>query len=363
MSNRPPDERGVSPVAGKRRLFRSAKARKVALAGGTVAAVGFVVLGLNAAVHDKGPVSKPADTGSSVIAQVTQTPPPPPAPAPPPPQPEPKVVYVHDRLAAPAQHPAVVSGSPDYVRMPTAPAEEAFAVPPPKHNSTDAATGGHNALSGAPGAASTTRVAFKPSIMAGGKAGPAIRLTYLMMPQLIPCALDTAMDSTLAGAIMCHTTQDVLSPDHVLLMPAGTLVVGTYKNDIRQGQSRLFAFAGNAITREGIPIPLDSQVADGLGRAGIEGSVNNHFFERFGAGLLLAGSQSALQLAQAMVSKGGNSYFQLNSGGGGTDVATEILRQQENVAPTISVPPGTIVSIVVDHPIDFSDAIKVRAIR
>jgi type IV secretion system protein VirB10 len=190
-----------------------------------------------------------------------------------------------------------------------------------------------------------------------------MRLTYLMMPQMIPCALDTAMDSTIAGAIMCHTTQDVLSPDHVLLMPAGTQVVGTYKNDVRHGQSRLFAFAGTAITKEGIPVPLDSQVADGLGRAGIQGDVDNHFFERFGAGLLLSGSQSALQLAQAMVSKGGNSYFQLNAGGGGSDVATEILRQQENVAPTVSVPRGTIVSIVVDHPIDFSDAIKVSTIR
>lgn len=63
------------------------------------------------------------------------------------------------------------------------------------------------------------------------------------------------------------------------------------------------------------------------------------------------------------MSKGGNSYFQLNAGGGGSDVATEILRQQENVAPTVSVPRGTIVSIVVDHPIDFSDAIKVSTIR
>jgi len=36
--------------------------------------------------------------------------------------------------------------------------------------------------------------------LTGGKAGPAIRLTDVMMPQMIPCALDTAMDSTLTGA-------------------------------------------------------------------------------------------------------------------------------------------------------------------
>jgi len=37
------------------------------------------------------------------------------------------------------------------------------------------------------------------------------------------------MDSTVAGFFQCHTTQDVLSPDHLVLMPAGTRFTGTYK--------------------------------------------------------------------------------------------------------------------------------------
>lgn len=357
MNDMPP-ERGVSPVASKRRFLRSPKARKLAIAGGCLGAVILAGMGVNAALHDNGPVQKPADTGSSVIAQVTQTPPEPPPPKPIE-APAAKIVYLHDAVApSPVASAAVVAGAVSYVHMPISEGETSFTVPAPVARDDDKAKGAEAAAS----VAATTKVAFKPTVIAGGKAGPAMRLTYMMMPQLIPCALNTAMDSTIAGAITCHTTQDVLSPDHVLLMPAGTQITGTYKNDAKSGQSRLFAFAGSAITKEGIPVPLDSQVADGLGRAGVQATdVDNHYFERFGAGILLSGLDGAMGIAQAMVSQGGNSYLNLNTGGGASGVAEQILQSQVNIPPTISVSPGTIISIVVDHPIDFSDAIQVSA--
>ena len=357
MNDMPP-ERGVSPVASKRKFLRSPKARKFALAGGCLGAVVLAGLGVNAALHDNGPTAKSADTGSSVIAQVTQTPPAAPdVPATKPVAvPATKIVYVHDVAPTPAS-PPVVAGAVSYVHMPVAEGETAFTVPAPVARG-DKAQGAAAGL--ATSDAATTKVAFKPTVIAGGKAGPAMRLTYVMMPQLIPCALDTAMDSTIAGAITCHTTQDVLSPDHVLLMPAGTQITGTYKNDVKAGQSRLFAFAGSAITKEGIPIPLDSQVADGLGRAGVQATdVDNHYGERFGAGILLSGLDGAMGIAQAIVSQGGNSYVNLNTGSGASGIAEQILQSQVNIPPTISVSPGTIISIVVDHPIDFSGALKV----
>jgi len=353
-----PEERGVSPVAPQRRWL-SPKARRIGLLGGAGAAVGLMAIGINSALHDKGPAQQPIDTGSTVIAQVTQ------APAPPPPPPQvvqevpkpPSVVHVHDSPVV-MQAPPVVAQTPHYVVMPADSGEGDFEVVEPKRPTSDRSGDKTPAAGGAPVGANTTQVAFKAATLPGAKAGPAIRLTYVMMPQLVPCALETAMDSTVAGFISCHTTQDVLSPDNIVLMPVGTRFTGTYKNDIRQGQNRLFSFVGYGITPDGIPVPLDAQVADGMGRAGIPGEADNHFWSRFGAGILLAGSQSALQLAQAMVSKGGNAYFSLNTGSA-TDVATEILRQQEQQQPTISVQPGTLVSLVIDHPIDFSDALKV----
>jgi type IV secretion system protein VirB10 len=365
----PPDERGASPVAGKWRLFKSAKSRKVIIAGSIAGVVGLVVMGVNAAIHDPGIKQRPGDTGSTTIGQTVPSPPALPeiVAAPQPAEAKPQIVYVHDKPTAPSPSaPAIVVADSNYVRMPAGSGETSFDVAPPKPQEDHGANSAAAAVAAdAAKDATLTKVAFKSSVLPGGKAGPAIRLTYLMMPQFIPCALDVAMDSTLAGAISCHTTTDILSPDHVLLMPAGTMITGTYKNDVKTGQHRLFAFAGSAITKEGIPVPLDSEVSDGLGRAGIEGAYDGHTLERFGAALALTAVDAGVSLGQAALSSNnGNSTLNIGSsvtsGNGISAIAQEILRNQINIPPTITVSPGTIVSIVVDHPIDFSDALKVR---
>jgi type IV secretion system protein VirB10 len=360
VTDRPPlNDRSVSPVA--KRQWISPKAKKIAIGAGALGAVGLTVLGVNAAINDPGIQHNHGESGPTMIQQTT--PPPmmpvsmpvqtmtPPAPPPlPPPLP-----------AALQPPPTVVAPKVDYVVMPASGAGETYfkvAAPTPKKEDPTPGAPGQQA---AQAAAATTQVAFKPSTLAGSKAGPAIRLTYVMMPQAIPCALDGAMDSTIAGSIFCHTTQDVLSPDHIMLMPAGTQITGSYKSDVKTGQSRMFSFAGNAITQEGIPVPLDSQMADSMGRTGIPGEVDNHYLQRFGASIALTAAQMASSILQASVSKGGNSYLSFSSGGGGGvgDLSTEILRRQADIPPTIYVAPGTVVSVVVDHPIDFSDAIKV----
>lgn len=365
MSDNPNGERQVSPVGGGSKWLKSHKSRRALIAVACVGAIGFVAMGLYSAAVDRGPAEKPSDTGSQSIAQVTPAPPIPPAVAPPKPvePPAPLIIYRSAPTTPTSNVPTVVAGATNFVRFPGAGGEEMFDVlaSPASKLAGDATS--QAAGEGAKASLAKTAVSFKPSIVAGGKAGPAIHLTYVMMPQLIPCALDTAMDSTLAGAIMCHTTTDVLSPDHVLLLGAGTVVVGQYKNDVRNGQSRLFAFSGNAITKEGIPVPLDSAIADGLGRAGIEGDVDNRFFQRFGAALMLTAAEAAVSIAQTEASKAGQTSLNLNSGGGVGGIASQILQSQISIPPLITVPPGSIVSIVVDHPIDFSDALHVTTTR
>jgi type IV secretion system protein VirB10 len=337
-------DRSISPVA--KRQWISPKAKKAAIGVGAITAAGLLVLGVNAAINDPGIQRNHGESGPTIIQQTTPPPMMPPPPSLPPALQEP---------------PAVVAPKHDYVVMPSSGSGETYfkvAAPAPKKEEPSPNASGQST---AQVAANTTQVAFKPSTLSGAKAGPAMRLTYVMMPQAVPCALDVAMDSTIAGSIFCHTTQDVRSPDHVLLMPAGTQITGSYKSDVKTGQTRMFAFAGNAITKEGIPVPLDSQMADNMGRTGIPGEVDNHYLQRFGASVALTAAQMASSILQASVSKGGNSYLSFNSGGGGGigDLSTEILRRQADIAPTIYVAPGTVISVIVDHPIDFSDAIKV----
>jgi type IV secretion system protein VirB10 len=372
MSDLPPGERLVSPVGGQRRFLKSKKARNTLIALVAMGAMGFIAAGINAAINDKSTTEKPIDTGSSSIAQVTPPPPIPPLVEPKPAEPPAtKIVYMPVPAAQPPPQTSLVMPPVNFVQFPAGLGGEGFfdvpAAVPRKDEAPRVEDSAHAGVPATDPATPKTEVAFKPSTVLGGKAGPAIRLTYVMMPQLIPCALDTAMDSTLAGAISCHTTQDVLSPDHVLLMPAGTVVMGTYKNDIKTGQNRLYAFSGNAITKEGIPVPLDSSVADSLGRAGIgppNAEVDHHYFERFGAAVLLSAVDAGVSLGQAELSRGSTTNLNFGSTGGGSGISSlgqQILQSQINIPPTISVPPGAIVSIVVDHPVDFSDAIKVAA--
>jgi type IV secretion system protein VirB10 len=315
----------------------------MAFVGVGVVALAMLALSINSMLNLT-PASHPESTGSPMIGQTVATP----AAAPMPPQPV--------TQAAPAVVAQEVAPAPrEYVRFPSSGGQEYYASPPAaeekKAEKTEAPEKPHG-----------TEVAFKPTEIPGGKAGKAIRLTYVMLPTMIPCILDTAMDSTLAGAIRCHTTEDVLSPEHVLLMPAGTQIMGKYKNDAgAQGGNRLFAFTGSAITKEGIPVPLDSEVADGVGRAGIDGQIDHHYMERFGAAILLSVADAGLQLGQAELSKAGQTNLNIGSGGGGGlgSLAQTILNKTINMPDTIYVQPGKQITIVTDHPISFEDALRV----
>lgn len=337
-------QRGASPVAGPSRWFKTKRGRRVMMAAGGLFALAFFALAINSIINSS-PYSRPEDTGSNFIGQTVAAPPPPPP--------------TKAQLAG--QAPAIVQqgmqdAPKDYVRFPTSSTSSYFAPEKATEGATKAADreDGTKALG-------QTEVAFKPTELIGGKAGKAIRYTYMMMPSMIPCILDTAMDSTLAGAIRCHTTEDILSPEHVLLLPAGTQIMGTYKNETGNEENRLFALAGAAYTKDGIPVPLNSEIADGVGRAGIDGQVDHHYIERFaGAGLLVT-ADAALSLGQTELSKAGQTNLNINGGGSGfSGLAQTLLNKTINQPNTIYVQPGKQITIVTDHLIDFSDALRVR---
>ena len=332
-------QRGVSPVAGPRRWLKTKRGRQVAMVGAGGMVLVMFGLGVNSILNFT-PNSHPESTGANALSQTVPTP------------------TAARQQAEPEKPPSIVGDNAapapkDYVRFPTSSGQEYFAAAPPVKDKTEKVEEEKPPTG--------TEVAFKPTEIPGGRAGKAIRLTYVMLPSMIPCILDTAMDSTLAGAIKCHTTGgDIMSPEHILLIPDGTQITGTYKNETGNGQDRLFAFVGSAITKEGIPVPLNSEIADGVGRAGIDGEVDHHLFQRFGAAALLVAADAALTLGQTALSKPGQTSLNLNGGGSGfSGLAQTLLQSTINQKDTVYVQPGKQITIVTDHPIDFSDALKV----
>ena len=206
-----------------------------------------------------------------------------------------------------------------------------------------------------------TGLAFAASSLPGIKASPAIDDTYQLMPGLLPCVLDTAIESDLPGPLLCHLPGPVYSPKGVLLMETGTQIVGRYEKMGQNGSSRLLAVSTYAHTPNGIWVPLAGDpMADDLGRTGLPGGVDNHYLERFGGAVLLDLSQSGLGIVQAAVSKGGNTYISTNSS---DNLASQILQSQVNIAPTFSKHQGETIAIWLTTPIDFSDSYRLRQVR
>ena len=209
-----------------------------------------------------------------------------------------------------------------------------------------------------------TGLAFKASDLPGVKASPAIDDTYQLMPGLLPCVLDTAIQSDLPGPLLCHLPGPVYSPKGVLLMEAETQVIGRYESMKTNGGSRLMAVSTYAHTPNGIWVPLAGEpLSDDLGRNGLDGAVNNHYLQRFGGAVILTLTEGALGILQAGVSKGGNTYVSLNEGSGVGSLAQQILQSQINIAPTFTKHQGETIAIWLTEPIDFSDSYKIHQVR
>lgn len=99
---------------------------------------------------------------------------------------------------------------------------------------------------------------------------------------------------------------------------------------------------------DGAMINLDSPSADPLGRAGVKGKVNSHFFERFSGAILQSTLDIGVQLATRSVSRDAVILALPGSMQGVTQVAPD------KVQPTLTVRQGSSVSVFVSRDLDFS---------
>ncbi|MBB2984653.1 type IV secretion system protein VirB10 [Paraburkholderia tropica] len=178
----------------------------------------------------------------------------------------------------------------------------------------------------------------------------------------IPCAGDTAFDSTLAGISTCTVTSDVYSDNgHVLLIGRGSTVNTEFRSAPAQGQRRVFILSARIQTPDGVTAQIDSPVADALGRMGIDGEVNNHWGERLGAAFLLSLVQDSIgYLASRSNSSNGTVVFE-NTQQTGNDMADRVLNSTINIPPTITKNQGEDFLIVLARDIDFSSVYQLEA--
>jgi len=180
---------------------------------------------------------------------------------------------------------------------------------------------------------------------------PAARAGTLRNPKttvpqgaLIAAVLETAIDSDLPGFVRAVVSRDVMSFDGTrVLIPRGSRLVGQYRSEVALGQSRAFVVWTRLLRPDGVSIQLASPGTDTLGRAGLDGKVNRHYFQRYGPGLLSTAISAALSNTNSNQLVIGTAQTLPNAVSSG-----------ETIKPTVTVKHGTAIQVFVARDLDFS---------
>jgi type IV secretion system protein VirB10 len=222
---------------------------------------------------------------------------------------------------------------------------------------TGRTTGQNAALVGNTGGNGTTLGdALTPTTLATARAQMLPSLTYLIPKgRKGDCTLETAIDSQLPGLVTCTLAYDIFGADgKVPLLKRGTAITGETRTNVQQGQSRVFVLWTDARTEGGVVAQLDSPATDTLGRSGITGEVDTHFWDRFGAAILISVINGVIQAGTNYASSAGNDGTTFNYNTQQTSqVMTDVLNNTINIPPSIRVPQGERVQILFARDVDF----------
>jgi type IV secretion system protein VirB10 len=235
-----------------------------------------------------------------------------------------------------------------------------------------------SAQSGLPGAAALATLSAPPSGVGSLQEGDLASLlrpsvTTAVRAQVLPaqrlllpkgafidCTLETAIDSTLPGMTTCIMATDAFGVDgRVVLLERGTKLIGETRGQVQQGSARVFVLWSEARTPTGVVVPLASPGADELGRSGLPGTVNTHFWERFGAALLVSVIDGAVEGA-VQSSHGGNGTVVINPSAS-QGVMTEVLKGTINIPPTVMKKQGDRIQVLVARDLDFRSVYELRS--
>ncbi|HVT60359.1 MAG TPA: TrbI/VirB10 family protein [Thermoanaerobaculia bacterium] len=172
---------------------------------------------------------------------------------------------------------------------------------------------------------------------------------------VIPALLLTEINSDLPGAVSAQVSRNVYDErQETIVIPKGTRLLGRYDHQVAAGQRRLLVAwtrllfpDGSELTLPGLPATAAS------GAAGLAGSVDNHTRRIFGDALLLSLLAAGAQLSQPQQSgllqaPAARQVAAGALGGELASVATELVRRDIAIQPTLRIPAATAFNVFVN---------------
>lgn len=263
------------------------------------------------------------------------------------------------------------AASPDPVRVPSireAAGREAPEADPrftsPLEAGTGRAPGGPAASGNRPGGKAASapapedtdarlRGTFAPGAQAARVRGRSLRIAR---GTAIECLLTTRIDTTVPGPAACVIPRDVYSEDgRTLLLEKGSKAFGEYRGAVQHGLARIFLLWTRIETPRGVAVNLNSPAADALGGAGLDGTVDRHWWERFGSALLFSLVSDAFDfgVARETDANGGVNYY-ANTSESMSGLIAEAMRHAGDIPPTLTRAQGTRLTIIAARDLDFS---------
>ena len=184
------------------------------------------------------------------------------------------------------------------------------------------------------------------------------------------CALKTKLISAASGFVSCQVQRNVFSDDgRVLLVERGSHMDGEYRiASVRPGTVRIPVLWTRIRTPNGVTVDIESPGTGPLGESGVDGYVDNRWFERIGAAMLLSLIDDSVKLAiedraTAGTAGTGNTILLPSTTSSTSKLAEKVLDSTINIPPLIYQNQGGIVGIYVARDVDFSSVYELKAVQ
>lgn len=187
--------------------------------------------------------------------------------------------------------------------------------------------------------------------------------TSLFAGSTIPAVMQTGINSDLPGSVSAIVRNNVFDSrnENVVLIPAGSKLVGEYSSTVGYGQKRVLVAWNHLIYPDGSTLNLKGMLGgDSQGQSGFSDQVDNHYIRTFGSSVLMSLLGVGVQLAQPQNSGSLNTSTASSQAAAAAasslnNASGRLLQKNLSIQPTLVIRPGYAFNVLVNKTITLPE--------